>query len=106
MSDELIYICEICQTVLDEHHCKAICPNCGRTMDCSDLPVIHANGAVDAVEHLWKPYPEGGPPETRAAKVGSFFQPFTQRLQTLRYFEKSRRAEVRRFNPFNQFLCF
>ena len=67
MSSELIYICEICQTVLDEHHCKAICPNCGRTMDCSDLPIIHANGEVDAVEHLWKPYPEGGPPETPAA---------------------------------------
>jgi hypothetical protein len=48
--DELVYICEICQTVLEEHHCKAQCPNCGRMFDCSDLPLIPANGAIDDVD--------------------------------------------------------
>ena len=43
VSQRPIYVCEICQTVLDEHHCKAICPNCGRMLDCSDLPGIQAN---------------------------------------------------------------
>jgi hypothetical protein len=44
MKDELVYVCEICQTPLwDEHHCKAICRNCGRTFDCSDLPIMQAN---------------------------------------------------------------
>lgn len=43
MSQKPVYVCEICQTVLDEHHCKAICPNCGRMLDCSDLPGIQAN---------------------------------------------------------------
>jgi hypothetical protein len=47
MSEHLIYICEICQTVLDEHHCKAVCPNCGRMFDCSDLPLIAANALID-----------------------------------------------------------
>lgn len=37
------YICEICGTPLDERHCKARCPNCGRVMDCSDLPALTAN---------------------------------------------------------------
>ncbi len=45
---ELVYICEICQTVLDAHHCKAICPNCGRMFDCSDLPLMAANASIDA----------------------------------------------------------
>ena len=40
---ELVYVCEICQTLLEEHHCKAICPNCGRMFDCSDLPLMRAN---------------------------------------------------------------
>lgn len=47
MGEDLIYICEICQTVLDEHHCKAVCPNCGRMLDCSDLPLIQANAMID-----------------------------------------------------------
>jgi len=47
MENELIYICEICQTVLDEHHCKAVCPNCGRMFDCSDLPLIQANARIE-----------------------------------------------------------
>jgi hypothetical protein len=46
MADDLIYICEICGTVLDEHHCKAVCPNCGRMFDCSDLPLIKANARI------------------------------------------------------------
>ena len=45
MSD-LLFICEICGSVLDESHCKARCPNCGRTLDCSDLPMLPANGKV------------------------------------------------------------
>ncbi|MBI3828321.1 MAG: hypothetical protein HY291_02320 [Planctomycetes bacterium] len=46
MSD-LIFICEICGSVLDESHCKARCPNCGRTLDCSDLPTLQADGKTD-----------------------------------------------------------
>jgi hypothetical protein len=46
MKKQLFYICEICQTVLDEHHCKAICPNCGRMFDCSDLPLVQANAVL------------------------------------------------------------
>lgn len=46
MSD-LIFICEICGSVLDESHCKARCPNCGRTLDCSDLPALQADGKTD-----------------------------------------------------------
>lgn len=44
----LLYVCEICQTILEEHHCKAICPNCGRTFDCSDLPIMYANARVSS----------------------------------------------------------
>jgi hypothetical protein len=45
---ELVFVCEICQTILDElHHCKAICPNCGRMFDCSDLPIMAANATAD-----------------------------------------------------------
>ncbi|MCZ7649425.1 MAG: hypothetical protein M5U26_29905 [Planctomycetota bacterium] len=43
---DLIYLCEICGSVLDEHHCKAVCPNCGRMFDCSDLPALQANGEI------------------------------------------------------------
>lgn len=43
---ELIFLCEVCGSVLDEHHCKAICPNCGRMFDCSDLPALQANGKI------------------------------------------------------------
>lgn len=42
-SPELVFICEICQTILEPHLCKAICPNCGRMLDCSDLPAMRAN---------------------------------------------------------------
>ncbi len=52
MSEHLIYICEICQTVLDEHHCKAVCPNCGRMFDCSDLPLIAANALIDSDDNI------------------------------------------------------
>ena len=44
---ELFYLCEICSSVLEEHNCKAVCPNCGRTFDCSDLPALQANGKVE-----------------------------------------------------------
>ena len=47
---ELVFVCEICQTILEAHHCKAICPNCGRMLDCSDLPAMAANARFDA-EH-------------------------------------------------------
>ena len=47
MSENLVFICEICQTVLEERHCKALCPNCGRTFDCSDLPLMPANARID-----------------------------------------------------------
>ncbi len=43
---ELIYICELCQTVLDDRGSKQVCPNCGRTFDCSDLPVVTANAEL------------------------------------------------------------
>jgi len=48
----LLYVCEICQTVLEEHQCKAVCPNCGRMLDCSDLPILPATAIVqpDGVE--------------------------------------------------------
>lgn len=45
---ELVYVCEICQTILDAHNCKATCPNCGRMLDCSDLPFMGANARYDA----------------------------------------------------------
>ncbi len=45
---DLIFICEICSMVLIGHHGKAICPNCGRTMDCSDLSAMTANGALES----------------------------------------------------------
>jgi hypothetical protein len=46
----LLYVCEICQTILQEHHCKAVCPNCGRMFDCSDLPIMAANAQVDTTD--------------------------------------------------------
>ena len=55
MSEDLVYVCEICQTELDEHHCKAVCPNCGRMFDCSDLPLIRANGKRQ--DEKWIPTP-------------------------------------------------
>ena len=46
-SDDLLYICEICGYELSEqHHCKAVCPNCGRMFDCSDLPIMRANARI------------------------------------------------------------
>ena len=44
---ELVFVCEICQTILDARQCKAICPNCGRMLDCSDLPAMAANASYD-----------------------------------------------------------
>ncbi len=73
--DALIYICEICQTVLDEHHCKAVCPNCGRMLDCSDLALIHANAKVGGEDHQFvlrpgsdarEMLPRMGPPDETA----------------------------------------
>ena len=87
MGEDLVYICEICQTVLEEHHCKAVCPNCGRMFDCSDLPLIQANGTVNDSNHqfiarpgsdprdLLPPLQEGDEPveenETEAPKIQS-----------------------------------
>lgn len=51
MSEELVYICEICQTVLEEYQCRAVCPNCGRVFDCSDLCLLPANAKVDSNDH-------------------------------------------------------
>ena len=59
MKEDLVYICEICQTVLSEHHCKAQCPNCGRMFDCSDLPLIHANGKIS--DDTFIPAPRSDP---------------------------------------------
>jgi hypothetical protein len=61
MGEELVYICEICQTVLEEHHCKAVCPNCGRMFDCSDLPLIQANGTVKDTDHQFIARPGSDP---------------------------------------------
>jgi len=47
MDDRLLYVCEICQTVLDQRHGEAVCPNCGRKLDCSDLSLLPANGSLD-----------------------------------------------------------
>jgi DNA-directed RNA polymerase subunit RPC12/RpoP len=44
--EDLLYICEVCGTVLEENPCRATCPNCGRTLDCSDLSALQANGGV------------------------------------------------------------
>ena len=30
------HVCEICGTVMYDHHCKIICPTCGYKRDCSD----------------------------------------------------------------------
>ena len=30
------YVCVICDTLLEEIHCKLNCPNCGAMRDCSD----------------------------------------------------------------------
>jgi hypothetical protein len=68
MDRHLIYICEICGTVLDEHHCKAQCPNCGRMFDCSDLPIMRANAMVDAEEGELLLPPGGDPLEVAGAK--------------------------------------
>jgi hypothetical protein len=31
-----LHECELCGTVMYDHHCKIICPNCGYKRDCSD----------------------------------------------------------------------
>jgi len=61
MDEDLVYICEICQTVLEEHHCKAVCPNCGRMFDCSDLPLFHANGTISDTRHTFTARPGSDP---------------------------------------------
>lgn len=30
------HACECCGTVMYDHHCKIVCPNCGYKRDCSD----------------------------------------------------------------------
>jgi hypothetical protein len=30
------HVCEICGTVMYDHNCKIVCPNCGYKRDCSD----------------------------------------------------------------------
>jgi uncharacterized Zn finger protein (UPF0148 family) len=59
---ELLFLCEICGMVLEQHQCKATCPNCGRMLDCSDLPALTANGAVEFRngEAHFIPHPPGG----------------------------------------------
>jgi hypothetical protein len=43
----LVYICELCQTVLEDRGGEEVCPNCGRTLDCTDLGVVRANATMD-----------------------------------------------------------
>ncbi|HWK89391.1 MAG TPA: hypothetical protein VNP72_05325 [Longimicrobium sp.] len=31
-----VHACELCGTVMYDHHCKIVCPNCGYKRDCSD----------------------------------------------------------------------
>jgi len=31
-----VHQCELCGTVMFDHNCKIICPNCGYKRDCSD----------------------------------------------------------------------
>jgi rubrerythrin len=30
------HTCELCGTVMYDHNCKIVCPNCGYKRDCSD----------------------------------------------------------------------
>jgi hypothetical protein len=30
------HVCELCGTVMYDHSCKIVCPNCGYKRDCSD----------------------------------------------------------------------
>jgi ribosomal protein S27AE len=30
------HVCEICGTLMYDHNCKIVCPNCGYKRDCSD----------------------------------------------------------------------
>ncbi|HEY3321666.1 MAG TPA: hypothetical protein VGP72_14445 [Planctomycetota bacterium] len=41
--EQLVYVCEICQTIVEQRNCCAVCPNCGREFDATDLPVMPAN---------------------------------------------------------------
>jgi hypothetical protein len=62
----LIYVCEVCGTLLEEHNCSAACPNCGRTLDCSDLPMLPATGGVRQRadgEAVFVPRPQAPAPE-------------------------------------------
>jgi rubrerythrin len=31
-----VHECELCGTVMYDHNCKIVCPNCGYKRDCSD----------------------------------------------------------------------
>ena len=31
-----VHDCELCGTVMYDHNCKIVCPNCGYKRDCSD----------------------------------------------------------------------
>lgn len=31
-----VHECELCGTVMFDHNCKIVCPNCGYKRDCSD----------------------------------------------------------------------
>lgn len=31
-----VHVCELCGTVMYDHNCKIVCPNCGYKRDCSD----------------------------------------------------------------------
>lgn len=31
-----VHTCELCGTVMYDHNCKIVCPNCGYKRDCSD----------------------------------------------------------------------
>lgn len=70
---DLLYLCEICGMVLEEHHCKATCPNCGRMLDCSDLPAMPALGTIESEageDHFIPRTPPPHPPPTGRPSPG------------------------------------
>jgi hypothetical protein len=73
--EELLYICEVCGTLLDDNPSRATCPNCGLTLDCSDLAALQANGGVrerrGELVFVPKPLPSGAPrPASPASPEG------------------------------------
>ncbi len=36
-SGRKVYTCVLCGSMMEERHCKVVCPSCGYFMDCSDL---------------------------------------------------------------------